>query len=59
MYGFKCPRCKTEVTIENRFHLCERRMPTAYMPNIGRVTKQVDPDYRKRFGSRPRKRGEA
>lgn len=51
-YGFKCYKCRTQLSVNKRSHYCFGKL-TVYVPNIGKLNKQVDPDYCKRFGSRP------
>jgi hypothetical protein len=56
MYEFKCPTCKEVISIERRSHYCKpvKRM-AVYIPRVNLKNKQIDPAYRKRFGSRPKK----
>lgn len=52
-----CPRCKDYIIdSERRFHPCSREgvtVPAVYFPNVGKLTKNADPAYRKHAGSRP------
>lgn len=51
-----CKNCGTVTNYVNRAHECPAtpryHILTVYIPNIGKVTKNADPAYRKHAGSR-------
>jgi hypothetical protein len=52
-----CRTCGEVNDYINRSHYCIGNLHrlTSYMPNIGKITRNADPEYRKRFGSRAKK----
>lgn len=50
--NYKCPACRAEIQPFDPAHNCGGWL-TVYRPNIGKLTRQIDPAYRKRAGSRP------
>lgn len=65
MQSFKCPKCKTEISLEKRAHICPATRSlrgemvgtlTVYRPNIGKPNKQVTQEgYVKRWGSKAKR----
>ncbi len=53
----KCVTCGHVATYLDRGHYCMGNLGllTAYQPNIGRVTRNADPQYRKHAGSRAKR----